>query len=43
LFTFQENPIAIDGQANPRLAPMIVRMMEAGVICVPRIYAQEVE
>lgn len=43
LFTFQENPIAIDGQANPHLAPMIVRMMEAGVICVPRIYAQEVE
>ncbi|WP_421889507.1 leucine-rich repeat domain-containing protein [Marinoscillum sp.] len=43
LFTFQENPIDVETQANAHVAPMIVRMMDAGVTCVPRIYAQEAE
>ena len=43
LFTYQENPINFNSPENAYLAPMIVRMMEKGITCVPRVYKEEVE
>lgn len=43
LFSYQENPIDFNAAENKYLSPMIVRMMERGVTCVPRIYQKEVK
>ncbi|MEQ8470786.1 MAG: hypothetical protein RIC35_06350 [Marinoscillum sp.] len=42
LFNYQENPIDFNSAENAYLSPMIVRMLERGVTCVPRIYREEV-
>lgn len=42
LFNYQENPIDFNSPENGYLSPMIVRMLERGVTCVPRIYREEV-
>ncbi|MFT7030891.1 MAG: Leucine-rich repeat (LRR) protein [Marinoscillum sp.] len=42
LFTYQDNPIDFHLPENDYLGPMIIRMLEAGILCVPRVYKDEV-
>ncbi|WP_421877318.1 hypothetical protein [Marinoscillum sp.] len=42
LFSYQENPIDFQSQENKYVSPMIVRMLDRGVSCIPRIYQEEV-
>ncbi|MFY0608393.1 MAG: hypothetical protein JXR10_16865 [Cyclobacteriaceae bacterium] len=42
LFNYQENPIDFNAPDNRGLSPMIFQMIDRGVICVPRVYKEEV-
>lgn len=42
LFSYQENPIDFSSKENEFISPMIIRMLNRGVTCVPRIYKEEV-
>ncbi len=43
LFSYQENPINFESAENKYISPMIVRMLDKGVTCIPRIYKEEVD
>ena len=42
LLSYQENPIDFNSNSNKYISPMIIRMIDRGVTCVPRIYKEEV-
>lgn len=42
LFTYQENPIDFEAPSNADLGNVIIKMQDKGVICVPRVYTEEV-
>ena len=42
LFSYHENPINFSTKANSFISPMIIRMLNRGVSCIPRIYKEEV-
>lgn len=42
LFNYQDNPINFNIPANSYVPDMIYTMIEKGVICVPRVYKEEV-
>lgn len=43
LLSYHENPIDFEASTNQYISPMIIRMLERGVVCVPRIYKEKEE